>query len=136
MKNPRFFNAIFPGLAALREVIFLFFLAKTPAGQKNANRGDFPGLIVGLERSQTFQPFPAGMFHSSTIPALQKQPVGLLGTVFLPLRALRLCARLSFCFFSPRRQERQGKKNVGKDSTQTTPAAQKNANRGDFPIEL
>jgi len=37
----------------------------------------FPGLgltgrIVGLEWSQTFQPFPAGRFRSSTIPALQK----------------------------------------------------------------
>ncbi|HOE01217.1 MAG TPA: hypothetical protein PKI64_09220 [Kiritimatiellia bacterium] len=107
MKNPRFFNAIFPGLAALREVIFLFFLAKTPAGQKNANRGDFPGLIVGLERSQTFQPFPAGRFHSSTIPALQKQPVGLLGTVFF-LCALCVSARGYLFVFS--RQDASGAK--------------------------
>jgi hypothetical protein len=30
--------------------------------------------IVGLERSPTFQPFSAGRFRSSTIPALQKHP--------------------------------------------------------------
>jgi hypothetical protein len=31
-----------------------------------------PGWLVGLERSPTFQPFPAGRFRSSTVPTLQK----------------------------------------------------------------
>ncbi|HOE01143.1 MAG TPA: hypothetical protein PKI64_08805, partial [Kiritimatiellia bacterium] len=33
---------------------------------------DLTAPIEGLEWSQTFQPFTAGRFHSSTIPALQK----------------------------------------------------------------
>ena len=36
--------------------------------------------IVGLEWSQTFQPFPAGRYRTSTIPALQKpESAKLLG---------------------------------------------------------
>jgi hypothetical protein len=37
-----------------------------------APKKPIPVLVAGLEWSQTFQPFAAGRFRSSTIPALQK----------------------------------------------------------------
>ncbi|HQM23667.1 MAG TPA: hypothetical protein PK572_08575, partial [Kiritimatiellia bacterium] len=44
--------------------------------------------IEGLERSQTFQPLPAGRFRPPTIPALQK-PYKISETVGCPNAELR-----------------------------------------------